>query len=119
MNKFFRPAARYYVEPYLRGNSRLHVSFYKRDYRRAADFECFTSSASELSAIEVPLGPLLASSGGLAVLLASACAATGEYTQFHGGTVADGLAAIVTAINRVSGVGEGGLAIRFGPGGEQ
>ena len=30
-----------------------------------------------------------------------AMAATGEYTAFHGGTVALGLAAIVTSVNRV------------------
>jgi hypothetical protein len=29
-------------------------------------------------------------------------AATGEYTIFHGGTVLDGMAAIVTAMNRVN-----------------
>ena len=33
-----------------------------------------------------------------------ACAATGEYTAFHGGTVPLGMAAIVVAINRVVGV---------------
>lgn len=40
-------------------------------------------------------------------------AATGEYTQFHGGSVADGQAAIVTAINRVNQVFERDLSIRL------
>ncbi len=42
-----------------------------------------------------------------------AVAATGEYTAFHGGTVLLGQAAIVTAINRVTGVYEKDLAIRM------
>jgi hypothetical protein len=42
-----------------------------------------------------------------------AMAATGEYTQFHGGTVADGLAAINTTMNRVNGIYERDLAVRM------
>ena len=42
-----------------------------------------------------------------------ACATTGEYTIFHGGTVALGLAAVVTAINRVTGVYENEVAVRL------
>ena len=40
-------------------------------------------------------------------------AATAEYTIFHGGTVAAGQAAIVTAINRVTGIYENEFAIRM------
>jgi len=42
-----------------------------------------------------------------------AIAATGEYTQYHGGTVAGALAAITTSLNRVTGVYERDLDITF------
>jgi hypothetical protein len=42
-----------------------------------------------------------------------AVAATGEYTTFHGGTVARGLAAIVTAVNRINSIYERDVAIRL------
>jgi hypothetical protein len=42
-----------------------------------------------------------------------ACAATGEYTTYFGGTVAAGMSAIVTAINRINGIYEPELGIRL------
>ena len=42
-----------------------------------------------------------------------AVAATGEYTQFHGGSVSQGMSAIVTTMNRVNGIYENDLAIRM------
>ena len=42
-----------------------------------------------------------------------ALAATGEYTQFHGGTVAGALAAQVTTMNRVNGIYERDFAVRM------
>jgi subtilisin-like proprotein convertase family protein len=42
-----------------------------------------------------------------------AVATTGEYTNFHGGTVAGALAAVVTTVNRVVGVYEKEVSIRM------
>lgn len=42
-----------------------------------------------------------------------AVSASGEYTQFHGGTVTDGLSEITTAINRVNEMYERDLAIKL------
>lgn len=54
-----------------------------------------------------------AQSGSVLRTYRTAVAATGEYTTFHGGTVASAQAAIVTAINRVSGIYEDELSIRL------
>jgi subtilisin-like proprotein convertase family protein len=58
-------------------------------------------------------GEQFASSGTLLRTFRIAVAATAEYTAFQGGTVALGQAAIVTAINRVSGIYETELSIRL------
>jgi len=106
------PHGAVYVDPHLRDKS-VYASYYKRDYRRAADeFECFTPTG-ETVGVRGELSAGLARSGANLRTYRLACAATGEYTQFHGGTVSAGLAAIVTAVNRVTGVYERELAIRL------
>ena len=42
-----------------------------------------------------------------------AVVATGRYTQFHGGSVQQGLSAVVTAVNRVNSIFERDLGVRF------
>jgi Metallo-peptidase family M12B Reprolysin-like/Calx-beta domain len=107
------PSGAVYIDPHRSGDSRRHVSYFKRDYRRkAASFRCLTQDEGALhfqpAAVITP-----AASGTTLRTYRLAVAATGEYTQFHGGTVAAGLAAIVTAINRVNGIFESELAIRL------
>ncbi len=107
------PNGAVYIDPYLRGDVGLYVSYFKRDARPpASPFECLTppgdliGQAAAANAVAVASGDTLRT-------YRLACAATGEYTQFHGGTVAAGMAAIVTAINRVTGIYETELAIRM------
>lgn len=59
-----------------------------------------------LGALKTPTGAQLRT-----YRLALAC--TGEYAQFHGGTVAGALAAMNTSMNRVNGVYERDIAIRM------
>ena len=106
------PQGASYIDPERRGDARRHVAYFKRDYRRAAgDFRCFTQEAAGLFQPAAVITP--AASGATLRTYRLAVAATGEYTQFHGGTVAAGLAAIVTAVNRVNGIFESELAIRL------
>lgn len=57
--------------------------------------------------------PVARSTGGELRVYRAAIAANGEYTQFFGGTVANGLAAVTTAMNRISGIYETELGIRM------
>ena len=107
------PTGAVYIDPYNRGDNTLHVSYYKRDYwALTRDFTC---------ELFVRPGPPQGRNGsGFAALTGEtlrtyrlACAATGEYTAFHGGSVAAGMAAIATTVNRVTGIYETELAIRM------
>lgn len=106
----------YFIDPHNQGDIENYISYFVADYIRE-DFERTCELIIEGNildemnfllegGIETPTGPQLRT-------YRLACAATGEYTQFHGGTVALGLAAVVTAVNRVTGVYETELAIRM------
>ncbi len=111
------PRGAVYVDPAFRGDAQLHVSYYKRDYRKAAnEFQCFTAgrgTTSSGTSQAAGLTSAITLSGTTLRTYRLAVAATGEYTQFFGGTLADGMAAIVTAVNRVDGVYESELAVRL------
>ena len=55
--------------------------------------------------------PAEGSFGGERLIYRLAVSATGEYTQYHGGRVVDGLSAIVTTVNRVNAVYERDLGV--------
>src|SRR6266850_5477424 len=106
------PDGAVYIDPYLRGNTNLYACYYKRDYRRAqGDFTCFAAN-EPISIQKSGIKPFVVGGNSLRTYRL-ACAATGEYSQFFGGTVAGGLAAIASAINRVSGVYETEAGIRL------
>jgi hypothetical protein len=109
-------AGRVFVDPYSTGETALYMSYFTRDYPRPAEleFECGFDEVNPWSeAAEKPEGPPSISTGTQLRTYRTAVAATGEYTQFHGGTVPAGQAAIVTAMNRVNGIYEREVAIRM------
>ncbi len=109
------PDGRVFIDPYSKGDTENYISYYTRNYTREEGFECEVlydeQTMRELEQlhqndIDIPTGPQLRT-------YRVAIAATGEYTIYHGGTVALGLAAVVTALNRVTGVYQVEMAIKM------
>ncbi len=104
-----------YVDPFLKGNDQVYVSYYRSDYSRSAaiPWSCdFGDPTSELKTDPTKSAdPELKIVRNQKVALVTkeyrlAITVTGEYTAIFGGTVAGGLAAVVTTVNRVTGVYE-------------
>ncbi|MCP4594347.1 MAG: hypothetical protein GY842_26760, partial [bacterium] len=107
------PSGTVYIDPYSRDDRELYASYYKRDYRglpQAHACQLFPGP-DDLTLPGDADGALR--TGETLRTYRLACAATGEYTAYHGGTVLAGMAAITTTINRVVGIYETELAIRM------
>lgn len=104
------PSGTIFIDPYRRGDTTHYISYFKRDFRDNADW---------LDIVEPTPGGVPETSGPLPPVGATlrtyrlAVATTGEYTIFHGGTVAAGLAAVVTSVNRVTQIYEREVAVRM------
>jgi len=110
---------RAFIDPYSRGDTTNYMSYYTRD-QAPPDRSGFTmyppidpggrmaAEIQRLSQVTVNR-----SSGTQLRTYRLAVAATKEYTNYHGGTVLLGQAAIVTAVNRVVGVYEVEVAVRM------
>ena len=104
-----------YVDPFQRGDDRHYQSYYRRDFRSdkslggctVVDEDGMAAEIDRLAANGLPR------SGAQLRTYRAAVATTGEYTAHFGGTVAQGLAAVVTSMNRVDGVYERELSIRM------
>jgi hypothetical protein len=107
------PAGTLYVDPLFAGDSERYQVYYRTDLRRRADQEFRCDVAGEGDSEDPSLAPAAPEVALDLRTYRLAVAATGEYTAFHGGTVALGQAAIVTAVNRVNEVYERDLAIRM------
>ena len=101
----------YFIDPYYHLlNNGIYLSYFKRDYQTDKEFKC------ETEALQRP-GDVM--EGGLSGVgeelrtyrLALAC--TGEYAQYHGGTIDQAMAAMVTTLNRVNGIYERDFSVRM------
>ena len=115
------------VDPYAEGDTENYISYRKLDLGEDDQtFECHfdlvnpteTSASSPQaepseSATDAPAGVNIAVGGGTLRTYRLALAATGEYTQKAGGTVAAALSRMVTSMNRVNGVYEREVGVRM------
>ncbi len=130
------PAGAYYIDPFWHLDDSAYISYYKRDLLRSPD-QSFVEDEDEESHADELVAKTLDTAGKVSSQISPtsskgndpeqlqqrsgtqlrvydlANAATAEYTLFHGGTVAAGQAAIVTAINRVTGIYENELSVRL------
>ncbi len=97
-----------FIDPIIKGNTEYYIVYSKNDFTTDKIMECGLTDV-------VPSTPSYSVKAGSCELRTYrlALAATGEYTQFHGGTVGLALAAQVTTMNRVNQVYERDIAIRM------
>ncbi len=108
------PSGWYFIEPYSQGNVNDYICYNKRDSRKRSSFECYFADAESEHRSSLPgSGAHLRTSGSQLKTYRLALACTGEYTAFHGGTVSGALSAMVTSVNRVTGVYELEVAVKL------
>jgi hypothetical protein len=101
-----------YIDPYVTGDVELYIAAEKAGVQRSAlPFVC-QSPENEITA-DRALNEFPIANGASLRTYRLALAATGEYTTAAGGTKAQALSRMVATINRVDGIYERELAVRF------
>jgi hypothetical protein len=108
------PKGRMLIDPLRRGDTSNYTSYYARDASEA--LKAFTCYVEETNAAPGGTGgavfdPLTTGDRLRTYRMAMAC--TGEYAQFHGGTLLGAMSAIGTTVNRVVGIYMLELSIRL------
>lgn len=108
-----------YIDPYQRNDLTHYISYFKHDFTPPLSKQLVELPPRVLDAKQAAARAALVaqgvgrSSGAQLRTYRLAVATTGEYTAFQGGTVSKGLAAVVTTVNRVTGIYERDVAIRL------
>ncbi|NRA12270.1 MAG: hypothetical protein HRT57_09980, partial [Crocinitomicaceae bacterium] len=102
-----------YIDPIIRGNTDYYIVYLKENFITDKVKDCSFNSDLEnlINAKEAVSGTQKTFGTCDLRTYRMAIAATGEYTIFQGGSVADALAAQVTTMNRVNGIYETDMAI--------
>ena len=98
----------YGIDPIFLGNDIDHMVYYKKDFVTDKIMECEFKGDPNYS--DIPPSNKEFGTCELKTYRLALCA-TGEYTSFHGGSVANAASAQVTTMNRVNGVYERDMAV--------
>ena len=110
------PEGSYFIDPYyFENNNDVYISFFRKNYVYDREpWTCLTRDEGiSIEGLENRLLGGATTTGDEMLNYRAAIAATGEYSQFHGGTTALALAAINTALNRVNTVYNMDVAIQM------
>ena len=108
------PNGSFYIDPFWRDDATVYTSYRKSQLARK-DFVCGVKGGKDVVPNQAPqfIAPASLTTGTRLRTYRLAVSAQGEYTDFHGGTVGGALAAIVTTVNRVTGIFERDFAVRL------
>ena len=105
---------RWYIDPVSRDDTQHYSAYYARHLKAMHRWACAQMDEPLFDKADgVNDGATLLRAGPTLRTYRMAVGATGEYTQFHGGTVPLALAAITTTVNRIAGIFRRELAISF------
>ena len=100
-----------FIDPYNDGNSNYYIVYLKKDFYTDKVKDCLFESNSSGKPIQSSTSQVKSYTTCELRTYRLALAATVEYTDFHGGTVADAQAAQAVTMNRVNGIYERDLAL--------
>ena len=102
-----------YVDAYAPGETEHYIVYRASDLIVAPALRGREADEVRRATRQAPTGPAARPNGETLRTYRLAVAATGEYTQFHGGTKAAAMTAITTTMNRVTGIYERDFSVRF------
>lgn len=103
------PEGTAYVDPLVRGRTDAVIAYWDRDVQEQGTFECRVEDRGAAAPMATRSQ---ASFGGQLRTLRLVLIGMGEYTQYLGG-VSNALAEMVTSVNRLNGIFERDLGLRF------
>ncbi len=95
-----------FIDPYAKGTTEDYIAYYKKDFFKDSHWECTFDQVNDRKQMDDAHGSIKMAGDCQLRTYRLALACTGEYGQFHGGTVAGALAAMNTTMTRVNGVTE-------------
>ncbi|MBI5726226.1 MAG: T9SS type A sorting domain-containing protein, partial [Ignavibacteriales bacterium] len=105
----FTPEGSVFIDPYQKNDSKNYICYYKKDFIPVGKIGPQGNCVIDDKEVREAIQHIIATQGTIKSgenlrTYRLALAATGEYTAFHGGTVALALAAMTTTMNRVNAV---------------